>query len=46
LKENLFGRFGEIYIIPSYNDWMPVEMKSIYEIKKTLLEGSDLEKWC
>ena len=29
---NVFGR-KQIFIVASYNDWIPVEMKSIFEIK-------------
>lgn len=41
---SIFGR-DSVYIVASFNDWQPIELKTIWEIKKTKSEGLEIEKW-
>ena len=38
---NVFGR-KQIFMVASFNDWIPVEMKTLFEIKMEKKEGDNL----
>lgn len=38
---NVFGR-KQIFMIASFNDWIPVELKTLFEIKMEKKEGDNL----
>jgi len=39
---NIFGR-KQIFIVASFNDWVPVEMNTQQEIKQRKAKGAELE---
>ena len=32
-------------MVASFNDWQPIELRTIYEIKKMKSEGPEIEEW-
>ena len=43
-KRSFFGR-KQIYMCASFNDWIPVEMKSLHELKLEREKGSQLKDY-
>ena len=43
-SKNIFGR-EPVYICATFTDWVPVELKSRFEIKAEQEHKDDLEKW-
>ena len=42
---NEFDR-EQVYIVASWNDWIPYPMITSFEQKKIKSEGAELEAWC
>lgn len=38
---NIFGR-AQTYLVASFNNWVPVEMQTLWEIKKKKSEKADI----
>ena len=41
---SVFGR-KQVFICASFNDWIPIELKSTHEIKLEQEKGNELEPW-
>jgi hypothetical protein len=39
--KNIFGR-AQTYLVASFNNWVPVEMQTLWEIKKKKSEKADI----
>ena len=42
--KSIFGR-KQVFICASFNDWIPIELKSTHEIKLENEKGNELEEW-
>ena len=42
--KSIFGR-KQVFICASFNDWIPIELKSTHEIKLENEKGNELEAW-
>lgn len=42
--KSIFGR-KQVFICASFNDWIPIELKSTHEIKLESEKGNELEEW-
>ena len=42
--KDIFGR-DRIFLVASFNDWQPVELKTIFHIKSRRKQGADFEDW-
>ena len=42
---NMINKFGreQIYIVASFNQWVPIEMQTIWEIRKKKSEKAELD---
>ena len=43
-KRSMFGR-KQVFMCASFNDWVPVEMKSLHEVKTEREKGDKLKEF-